>query len=83
MSLPASENGPMHCAKTGRSVTRICALRIVSTFSPVRPSPTFGTASASASSSDETSLPMIVGISSALKTVSAPNASASTDKSIC
>ena len=47
---PASENGPMTPARTGRSVMRVRASRMASIYSAVRPAPTLGTASAFACS---------------------------------
>ena len=82
MSRPASENGPIAPASTGRSPIKGATLAMASTYSPVRPAPTAGTAMSSGSVSSPTSAPTTVGTSSSLTTVSAPNASASTDRSM-
>ena len=69
-------------ARIGRSLTRSAISRIPFRHSPVRPSPTSGTRSASASSSSWMIGAVTVGTSSALYLTGLPNASASTERSI-
>ena len=69
-------------ASTGRSVISWQASRMASTYFPVRPAPTGGTCSASASSGVVTRASFTVGTSPGMKWALAPKASASTDRSI-
>ena len=79
---PASENGPIIPPKTGLPTSIAFTFATAETVMEQRPASGGGTTSSATASSSPTSCPVTTGTSLSLKRTCAPNASASTERSI-